>query len=83
MAQNVKMKGLERDFVASFWTIEYFRRHIYVWNKTLKHIISQCGMDFRFVPLHIFYNSQHFEPIEMLMVWLSLHLRWKQMIPKL
>ncbi len=64
MAQNVKMKGLEGDFVASFWIVEYFKRHIYVWNKILKHIMSQCGMDFRFFPLDISYNCQHFEPFE-------------------
>jgi len=46
MAQNVKMKGLEGDFVASFWIVEYFLKHIYLWNKILKHIMSQCGMDF-------------------------------------
>jgi hypothetical protein len=24
----------------------------------------QGGMDFQFIPLHIIYNPQHFEPIE-------------------
>ncbi len=43
-----------------------------------KHIIFQCGMDFQFVPLHIAYEFQHFEPI-----WLGLYLLLKQMIPKL
>ncbi len=26
--------------------------------------MSQCDMDFQFIPLHITYNSQHFEPIQ-------------------
>jgi hypothetical protein len=26
--------------------------------------MSQCGMDFQFIPLHIVYNFQHFEPIQ-------------------
>jgi len=26
--------------------------------------MSQCGMDFRFIPLHIACNSQHFGPIQ-------------------
>jgi hypothetical protein len=25
--------------------------------------MSRCGMDFQSTPLHIAYNSQHFEPI--------------------
>jgi hypothetical protein len=40
------------------------QRLIYVWNKTSKHIMFQCGMDFQSIPLHVIYNSQHFEPIE-------------------
>jgi hypothetical protein len=26
--------------------------------------MSQCGMDFQFIPLHIMYNYQHFESIQ-------------------
>jgi hypothetical protein len=26
--------------------------------------MSQCGMDFQSIPLHIAYNYQHFEPIQ-------------------
>jgi hypothetical protein len=26
--------------------------------------MSQCGMDFQSIPLHIAYNSQHFEQIQ-------------------
>jgi len=26
--------------------------------------MSQCGVDFQFIPLHIACNSQHFEPIQ-------------------
>jgi hypothetical protein len=26
--------------------------------------MSQCGIDFQSIPLHIMYSSQHFEPIQ-------------------
>jgi hypothetical protein len=43
--------------------------------------MSQCGMDFQSIPLHITYNFQHVEPIENV-VSLGFCLFFKQMIPK-
>ncbi len=55
--------------VCGWISLQYFEKlNIYKanlhWNKISKHIISQCGIDFQFIPLHIIYNSQHFEPIQ-------------------
>jgi len=58
------MGGLWGDFIVIFWIAEYLQMPIYIWNKVLKCIMSQCGMDFQSIPLHIAYNSQHFEPIQ-------------------
>jgi hypothetical protein len=58
------MGGLWGDFIVIFWIIKYLQKPIYIWNKILKHIMSWCGMDFQFIPLHIIYNFQHFEAIE-------------------
>jgi hypothetical protein len=52
------------NFTTIFWIVEYLQKSIYIWNKVSKHITSQCGMDFQSIPLHIAYNSQHFEPIQ-------------------
>jgi len=45
-------------------SLQFSENIIYIWNKTSKHIMSQCGKDFQSIPLHITYNFQHFEPIE-------------------
>jgi hypothetical protein len=64
MALSANMGGLWGDFIVIFWIIEYLQRPIYIWNKISKCIMSQCGMDFQSIPLHIAYNSQHFEQIQ-------------------
>jgi hypothetical protein len=64
MALSVSMEGLWGDFIAIFWIVKYLQRSIYAWNKISKHNMSRCGMDFQSIPLHITYNSQHFEPIQ-------------------
>jgi hypothetical protein len=58
------MGGLWGDFIVIFCIVEYLQMPIYIWNKVLKCIMSQCGMDFQSIPLHIAYNFQHFEPIQ-------------------
>jgi hypothetical protein len=58
------MKGLQGDFTTLFWIAKYLQMSIYIWNKELKHIISQSDMDFQFIPFYITYNFQHFEPIQ-------------------
>jgi len=40
------------------------QKFIYIWNKTSKHIMSQRWKDFQYIPLHVTYTFQHFEPIE-------------------
>jgi hypothetical protein len=77
------MGGLWGDFTAIFWIVEYLQKLIYIWNKISKRIISQCGMNFQSIPLNITYDSQHFEPIEYVTVYLYFHIFFKQMIPKL
>jgi hypothetical protein len=64
MTLNASMGNLWGNFTTIFWIDEYLERLIYIWNKISKHIIYQCGMDFQFIPLHITYNSQHFELIQ-------------------
>jgi hypothetical protein len=64
MALSVSMGGLWGDFTTIFWMIEYLQRLIHIWNKISKHIMSQCGIDIQFIPLHIMYISQHFSPIQ-------------------
>jgi len=64
MALNANMGGLWGDFIVIFWITKYLQRLIYIWNKISKCIMSQCGMDFQSIPLHIAYNSQHFEQIQ-------------------
>jgi len=65
MASSVSMGGFWGNFTAIFWIIEYLHwKLIYIWNKISKCIMSQCGMDFQFIPLHIMYSYQHFEPIQ-------------------
>jgi hypothetical protein len=64
MTLNTKMGGLWGDFTTIFWIAKYLQRSIYIWNKVSKCIMSQCGIDFQYVPLHIAYSSQHFEPIQ-------------------
>ncbi len=51
-------------FHCNIWIVEYLQRPIYIWNKVSKHIMSRCGMAFQSIPLHITYNSQHFELIQ-------------------
>ncbi len=75
------MGGFWGDFTIIFWVVEYIQRPIYIWNKISKHIMSQCGIYFQST-LHIAYNSQHFGQIEYVNGILSLHLFFKQMIPK-
>jgi hypothetical protein len=82
MAQSVSMGGLWGDFIVIFWIAKYLQRSFYIFLKMPKHIIFQCGMDFQFVPSHIAYEFQHFEPIE----YVNSAVRFillKQMIPKL
>jgi hypothetical protein len=64
MVLCVSMGGLAGDFIIIFWIVEYLQMPIYIWNNVSKCIMSQCGMDFQSIPLHITYNSQHFEPIQ-------------------
>jgi hypothetical protein len=64
LALNASMGDLWGDFIAIFWIVKYLQRPIYIWNKVSKCIMSQCGMDFQSIPLHITYNSQNFEPIQ-------------------
>ncbi len=64
MESCATMIGLWGDFIIIFWIAEYLQKPIYIWNKISKRIMFQCGMDFQSIPLHIVYNSQHFEPIE-------------------
>jgi hypothetical protein len=64
MTLSASMGGLWGDFTTIFWITEYLQRLIYIWNKISKHIMSRCGMDFQSIPLHITYNSQHFELIQ-------------------
>jgi hypothetical protein len=53
MALSASMGGLKGDFTIIFWIAKYLQRPIYIWNKISKNIMSQCGMDFQFIPLHI------------------------------
>ncbi len=55
---SVNMGGLWGDFSTIFWIIKYLQRLIYIWNKVSKHIMSQCGMDFQSISLHITYSFQ-------------------------
>jgi len=64
MALNVCMEGLWGDFIIIFWIIKYLQMPIYIWNKVSKCIMSQCGMDFQFIPLHIMYSFKHFGLIQ-------------------
>ncbi len=64
MILNASMGDLWTYFIITFWIVEYLQRPIYIWNKVSKHIMSQCGMAFQSIPLHITYNSQHFELIQ-------------------
>ncbi len=64
MALSAHMGGLWGDFTAIFWIIEHLQRSIYIWNKFSKCIMFRCRMDFQSIPLHITYNSQHFQPIQ-------------------
>ncbi len=64
MTLNVIMKGLWGDFTVIFSIVKYLKRLIYIWNKVLKCIMFQCGIDFQSISLHIAYNFQHFEPIQ-------------------
>jgi hypothetical protein len=64
IASSVSMGGLWGDFITIFWIVEYLQRPIFIWNKVSKHIMSQSGMDFQSIPLHIAYSSQHFEQIQ-------------------
>jgi len=64
MALSASMRGLWGDFITIFWTVECLQRLIYIWNKISKHIMSQHGMFFQSILLHIMYNFQHFEPIQ-------------------
>jgi hypothetical protein len=61
---NASMEGLWGGFTTIFWIVEYLQRPIYIWNKISKRIMSQCGMNSQFIPLHIAYSFQHFEPIQ-------------------
>jgi hypothetical protein len=60
MTLSASMGSLWGYFIAIFWIVEYLQRPIYIWNKVSKCIMSQCGMDFQSILLHITYNSQHF-----------------------
>jgi hypothetical protein len=83
MAQNVSREVCCKDFIVIFWIlIEYLQRPIYVWNKILKCIRSQCEMDFQSIPLHTVYNFQHFKPIEFFNGVLSSFYVFQQIIPK-
>ncbi len=53
MALCVMMGGFWVDFTTIFWIVEYLQKLIYIWNKILKHIMFQCGMNFQSIPLHI------------------------------
>jgi hypothetical protein len=64
MTLSANMGGLWGGFTTIFWIVEYLQRSIYIWNKISKRIMSRCGMDFQFIPLHITYSSQHIEPIQ-------------------
>jgi hypothetical protein len=64
MALNASMGGFWEDFTSIFWIVEYLQRPIYILNKISKCIMSQCGMDFQSIPLHIVYNFQDFKPIQ-------------------
>jgi len=64
MALCVTMGSLWGDFTSILWIFEYLQKLIYIWIKISKRIMSQRRMDFQSIPLHITYNSQHFEPIE-------------------
>ncbi len=54
----------EGNFITTFWIIQYLQRPIYIWNKISKHTMSQYGVNFQLILLHIVYISQHFEPIK-------------------
>jgi hypothetical protein len=64
MTLNASRGGLWGDFIAIFWIVQYIQKLIYIGNKVSKCIMSQCGMDFQYIPLHIAYNSEHFKPIQ-------------------
>jgi hypothetical protein len=64
MKLSANMGGLWGDFTTIFWITEYLQRLIYIWNKVSKQIMSQCGMDFQSIPLHITYSFQHFKLIQ-------------------
>ncbi len=64
MTLSANMGGMWGDFTIIFLIVEYLQRPIYIWNKISKRIMSWCGMDFQFIPLHITYSSQHIEPIQ-------------------
>jgi hypothetical protein len=53
MTLNASMGGLKGDFIVIFWIVKYLQRGIYIWNKVSNNIMSQCGMDFQSIPLHI------------------------------
>jgi hypothetical protein len=50
MALNANMGGLWEDFTVIFWIVEYLQRPKFIWNKVLKRIMFQCGMDFQSIP---------------------------------
>ncbi len=77
------MESLWGDFIAIFWITKYLQRLIYIWNKILKHIMSQCGMDLKFIPLHMCTILNILNNFNMLMVYLGVCLLFMLMIPKL
>jgi len=72
MALCVMMGGFWGDFTTIFWIVEYLQK-IFIWNKILKHIMFQCGMNFQSIPLHICMTLNILSQLIMLMVYLSLH----------
>jgi hypothetical protein len=46
MILSGSLRSLWGDFIAIFWIAEYLQMPIYIWNKVLKRIMFQCGMDF-------------------------------------
>jgi hypothetical protein len=46
MILNVTLGCLWGDFITIFWIAEYLQMPIYIWNKVLKRIMFECGIDF-------------------------------------
>jgi hypothetical protein len=54
----------ERNFIITFWIVQHLQWPIYIWSKISKHTMSQYGVNFQLILLHIAYISQHVEPIK-------------------